>query len=157
MSNETESPEGPPGGGGGGPPPAAGAGTTAPAGPAVRIRDLSGGVTDEPVEIVRGFESAEHASAFARRYVRDSVENCRARGADADAVLAAWFSFGEDADVLGPDGEPTGWSAGMEVRGFAESPPADPDERDWRALDPRRDDDDDEDEPDEGPDEGRDA
>ena len=140
MSNETESPGAPPDGDD---PPAPPEAAARPAGPAVRIRDLSGGVTDEPVEVVRGFESVEHAAAFARRYVRDSVEHCRARGADADAVLAAWFSFGEDADVLGPDDEPTGWSAGMEVRGFAEAPPDDPEERDWRALDPRRDGDED--------------
>ena len=154
MSDQTQAPGAPPDGDDpdglpGGPPPG---GAARPAGPAVRLRDLSGGVVDEPLEIVRGFESVEHAAAFARRYVRDSVEHCRARGMDADAVLAAWFGFGEDADVLGADGEPTGWSAGMEVRGFAEAPPDDPEERDWRALDPRRDHDEgDGDEPDEEP------
>ncbi len=130
-----------------------GASRSRPAGPAVRIRDLSGGVEGEALEVVRGFETVEHAGAFARRYVRDSVEHCRGRGMDADAVLAAWFAYGEDADVLGPGGEPTGWSAGMEVRGFVEAPPDDPEERDWRALDPRRDGDDapaDEEDPEEG-------
>lgn len=139
MSNENQGGDEPPDDGAGPPPDMA---NSLPPGPAVRIRDLSGGVVDEPTEVIRGFESVEHAAAFARRYVRDSVEHCRGRETDPDAVLAAWFAFGEDADVLGADGEPTGWNAGMEVRGFAESRPEDPAERDWRALDPRRDPDD---------------
>ena len=64
----------------------------------VRIMDLSGGNGSDPVEEVRGFLSIEHANAFARRYVRDSVERCRAPGSDAKAVLDAWFAFGEDAE-----------------------------------------------------------
>ncbi|UFN50465.1 hypothetical protein LPC08_07570 [Roseomonas sp. OT10] len=107
------------------------------AGFAVRIRDLSGGNGSEPVETIRGFVSAEHANAFARRYVRDSVELCRARGMDAKEVLAAWFAFGEDADVLGAGDE--AWSSATELAGFAAYPPEDEEERDWRVLDPRRD------------------
>ncbi|MFC0407786.1 hypothetical protein [Roseomonas elaeocarpi] len=103
---------------------------------AVRIRDLSGGNGAEPVETVRGFESLTHANAFARRYVRDSVERCRSPGMSADDVLAAWFAFGEDADVLGAGGE--GWTSGAEVRSFSERRPTDAEERNWRALDPRR-------------------
>ena len=40
----------------------------------VRIMDLSGGNGSDPVEIIRGFGTVEHANTFARRYVRDSVE-----------------------------------------------------------------------------------
>ena len=67
----------------------------------VRIMDLSGGNGSDPVEEIRGFLSIEHANAFARRYVRDSVERCRAPGLDAKAVLDSWFAFGEDAEVVG--------------------------------------------------------
>ena len=88
-------------------------------------------------ETIRGFVSAEHANAFARRYVRDSLELCRARGMDSKEVLAAWFAFGEDAEVLGAGDE--AWSSATELAGFAAYPPEDEEERDWRALDPRRD------------------
>ena len=110
----------------------------------VVIRDLSGGNGSEPVETVRGFVSLEHANAFARRYVRDSVERCRVRGADAQAVLDAWFAFGEDAEVTGGEGQ--GWTSGAEIRGFAGTPVRDREERNWRALDPRRMEQDEEDE-----------
>lgn len=103
---------------------------------AVVIRDLSGGNGAEPVETVRGFVSLDHANAFARRYVRDSLERCRVRGADAQAVLDAWFAFGEDAEVTGGEGQ--GWTSGAEIRGFAETPVRDREERNWRVLDPRR-------------------
>lgn len=97
----------------------------------VVIRDLSGGNGSEPVERIRGFQSQEHANEFARRYVRDSVERCRARGMTADQVLDAWFAFGEDAEV------PGGWSSGAEIRAFAETPSRDAEQRNWRVLDPR--------------------
>lgn len=107
-----------------------------PPGPFVRIKDLSGANGDEAVEEIRGFATLADAAAFARRYVRDSVERCRAPGLDADAVLAAWFAFGEDAEALDPSGEE--WTSAAEVRGFASSAPRARTERDWRALDPRR-------------------
>ncbi len=44
------------------------------------------------------------ANAFARRYVRDSVERCRVPGATAKEVLEAWFAFGEDAEVIDAGG-----------------------------------------------------
>ena len=103
----------------------------------VRIMDLSGANGSDPVEEVRGFLTIEHANAFARRYVRDSVERCRAPGLDAKAVLDAWFAFGEDAEVVGA--AENGWVSGTELKGFAETPVRDSEERNWRMLDPRRD------------------
>jgi hypothetical protein len=103
----------------------------------VRIMDLSGANGSDPVEEVRGFLTIEHANAFARRYVRDSVERCRAPGLDAKAVLDAWFAFGEDAEVVGA--AENGWVSGSELKGFAETPVRDSEERNWRMLDPRRD------------------
>ena len=105
----------------------------------VRIMDLSDANGSDPVEEVRGFLTIEHANAFARRYVRDSVERCRAPGLDAKAVLDAWFAFGEDAEVVGA--AENGWVSGSELKGFAETPVRDSEERNWRMLDPRRDED----------------
>ncbi len=107
----------------------------------VRIMDLSGGNGSDPVEMIKGFESLMHANAFARRYVRDSMERCRSRGMAADAVLQAWFAFGEDAVVQGEGG----WSSASEVKAFSETPVTDSEDRNWRALDPRRYGDDEED------------
>ncbi len=108
---------------------------------AVQIMDMSGANGSDPVETVTGFEDIEHANAFARRYVRDSVERCRAPGMDAKAVLDAWFAFGEDAEVLGAGDD--GWVSRSELKDFADQPVRDAEDRNWRALDPRRDEDDD--------------
>ena len=115
----------------------------------VRIRDLTGGAEDGIVEEVKGFASLEEANEFARRYVRDSVERCRAPGLSSRDVVEAWFSFGEDAEVIEApadvpigaaeaiDSDSGGWSSEGAVAFFAEEPAID-DERDWRAIDPRR-------------------
>jgi hypothetical protein len=115
----------------------------------VRIRDLTGGAEDGIVEEVKGFPSLDEANEFARRYVRDSVERCRAPGLSPREVVEAWFVFGEDAEVLEAvadaavgaaeplDSDSGGWSSEGEVAFFAEEP-AMVEERDWRALDPRR-------------------
>ena len=112
---------------------------------AVQIMDMSGANGSDPVETVTGFVSIEHANAFARRYVRDSVERCRARGADAKATLDAWFAYGEDAEVLGAGDD--AWVSRSELKDFADTPVRDAEERNWRVLDPRLDEDEVEDEP----------
>jgi hypothetical protein len=112
----------------------------------VRILDLSGGAEDNIVEEIDGFPTLMQANAFARRYVRDSVERCRVPGMDTKQVLEAWFAFGEDAEVI--DAGDAGWRSATELGDFVDRQ-AGAEERDWRALDPRRadndDDDDDED------------
>ncbi|GAC1340876.1 MAG: hypothetical protein NVSMB18_11840 [Acetobacteraceae bacterium] len=100
----------------------------------VRILDLSGGAEDNIVEEIGPFETLDDANLFARRYVRDSVERCRAQGMDAKAVLDAWFAFGEDATVL--DAGPDGWSSAAELHDFV-ARRADKADRDWRSIDPR--------------------
>lgn len=102
----------------------------------VRILDLSGGAEDNVVEEVAGFPTLMQANAFARSYVRDSVERCRQAGYVGREVLEAWFAFGEDVEVV--DAGESGWRSGTELADFADRP-ASADERDWRALDPRRD------------------
>lgn len=106
----------------------------------VHILDQSGANGAEPVEVVRGFGTVAHANAFARRYVRDSVDICRNRGMDARAVMEAWGTFGEDAEVQGA-GEDA-WRSAHELADFAARAATDPEERNWRVIDPRRDADD---------------
>jgi hypothetical protein len=101
----------------------------------VRILDLSGGAEGNVVEEIGGFPTLMQANAFARRYVRDSVERCRSPGMTGKEVLDAWFAYGEDADV--PDAGESGWRSATELHDFVETPPG-AEERDWRALDPRR-------------------
>ncbi len=108
----------------------------------VRILDLSGASEDNVVEEVGGFPTLMHANAFARAYVRDSVELCRVAGASMRDVLSAWFAYGEDAEVV--DAGEQGWRSAGELDDFA-AHPASEIERDWRVLDPRLDDDADED------------
>jgi hypothetical protein len=107
-----------------------------PGGWRVRIIDLSGGAEDDIVEEIGGFPTLMQANAFARCYVRDSVERCRAPGAAPGDVLEAWRAFGEDAEVL--DAGDDGWRSGTELSDFADRP-ASAEDRNWRALDPRRD------------------
>ena len=101
----------------------------------VRILDLSGGAEDNIVEEIGGFPTRMHANAFARRYVRDSVERCRAAGMSTKDVLEAWFAFGEDAIVV--DAGEGGWRSAAELGDFVDRA-AGGEERDWRALDPRQ-------------------
>ena len=106
-----------------------------PGGWRVRILDLSGASEDRLLEEVAGFPTLMQANAFARAYVRDSVERCRAPGLTGRDVLNAWFTFGEDAEIVDqPDGA---WRSASELADFAERPASAMD-CDWRALDPRR-------------------
>ena len=105
-----------------------------PGGWRVRILDLSGASEDNVVEEIAGFATLMQANAFARRYVRDSVERGRAAGASAREVLDAWFAWGEDAEVI--DAGDQGWHSRTELHDFA-ARPAGAEDRDWRALDPR--------------------
>ena len=60
------------------------------------------------------------ANAFARRYVRNSVERCRVPGTTAKEVLEAWFAFGEDAEVI--DAGESGWRSATELGDFVDNP-----------------------------------
>ena len=106
----------------------------------VRIIDLSADSADNVVEEIKGFPTLMHANAFARAYVRDSVELCREPGSAAREVLQRWFAFGEDAEVIEADQQ--GWRSANELDEFASHAASDV-ERDWRALDPRLPEDDD--------------
>ena len=71
---------------------------------------------------------------------------------EAQAVLDAWFAYGEDAEVL--DAGEGGWRSATKLHDFAARRAAVAD-RDWHSIDPRlvRDDEDDDDDglaPDDG-------
>ncbi len=100
----------------------------------VRILDLSGASEDNIVEEIDGFPTLMYANAFARAYVRDSMERCRVPGMNPKDVLEAWFAYGEDAEVI--DAGEAGWRSGTELGDFADRPGG-TEERNWRALDPR--------------------
>ena len=103
----------------------------------VRILDLSGGAEDNISEEIGGFSTIMHANAFARRYVRDSLERCRSPGMNTKELLETWFAFGEDAEVI--DAGEQGWRSATELGDFADRR-ASAEDRDWRSLDPRLDD-----------------
>ena len=107
-----------------------------PGGWRVRILDLSGAAEDQLVEEVGGFATLMQANAFARAYVRDSVERCRAPGLSPRQVLDAWFAWGEDAEIS--DNPQGAWRSATELADWSERAASEED-RDWRALDPRRD------------------
>jgi hypothetical protein len=107
-----------------------------PGGWRVRILDLSGGAEEGIVEEVSGFLTLMQANAFARAYVRDSVERCRGPNLAPKKVLERWFAFGEDVEVMGA-GEQA-WRSANELADFSERRAGET-ERDWRSLDPRRD------------------
>jgi hypothetical protein len=110
----------------------------------VRILDLSAtSEEDRVVEEVGGFPTLMQANGFARRYVRDSLERCRNAGMSSRQVLDAWFAWGEDVEVI--DAGDGAWRSSTELAAFADRR-ADAEERDWRALDPRRDPDDEDEE-----------
>ena len=101
----------------------------------MRILDQSGAAEDDVLEEVGGFPTLPLANAFCRAYVRDSIERCRTPGATSREVLAAWFAYGEDAEVVEAGEE--GWRSSNELDSFAGDPGTEI-ERDWRSLDPRR-------------------
>jgi hypothetical protein len=80
--------------------------------------------------VVSGFPTFELASEFARRWVRDSVEEQRQPGQSQEELRRMWHTFGEDASVLG--GEPH-YAGSHELDFFIEHP-ARPEERDWQAV-----------------------
>ena len=80
--------------------------------------------------VISGFPTVELANEFARRWVRDSVEELRAAGQTREELRRMWHAFGEDASVLG--GEPH--YAGSHELDFFIDHPADAAERDWQEV-----------------------
>jgi hypothetical protein len=104
----------------------------------VKIIDLSAPADDNVIEEVKGFLTLMQANEFARRYVRDSLEHCRARGLTPAEIAAQWLAFGEDAVVV--DGGEGGFQSATEIGKWAQFK-AGAEDRNWRVLDPRKSDD----------------
>jgi hypothetical protein len=94
----------------------------------VLIIDMS--YDEEKNFVVEGFPTVELANEFARRWVRDSVEELRGVNQTKEEVRHLWYIFGEDASVLG--GEPH-YAGSHELDYFIEHP-ATREERDWQAI-----------------------
>jgi hypothetical protein len=80
--------------------------------------------------VIEGFPTVELAKEFARRWVRDSVEEQRKPGQSKEDLRSMWYTFGEDASVL--QSEPH-YAGSHELDHFIEHP-ASPEERDWQAV-----------------------
>ena len=80
--------------------------------------------------VIRGFPTFELAKEFARRWVRDSVEELRRPGMPAEELSRQWYTFGEDASVL--QAEPQ--YAGSHELDYFIAHPAAPAERDWQEI-----------------------
>jgi hypothetical protein len=80
--------------------------------------------------VIEGFPTVQLANEFARRWVRDSVEELRAADQTNDELRRLWHLFGEDASVVG--GEPH--YAGSHELDYFIGHPATGEERDWQAI-----------------------
>lgn len=80
--------------------------------------------------VIEGFPTVQLANEFARRRVRDSVEELRGLNQTNEEVRRLWHMFGQDASVVG--GEPH-YAGSHELDYFIEHP-ASGEERDWQAI-----------------------
>ncbi|MEW6211137.1 MAG: hypothetical protein AB1631_22420 [Acidobacteriota bacterium] len=94
----------------------------------VLIIDMSHYMDEESEYRIDGFPTFELAREFARRWVRDSVEEMREPDQTEEELRERWMMWGEDAIVIG------GSYAGSHELDFFISKPATPEERDWKAI-----------------------
>ncbi|MFX1519817.1 MAG: hypothetical protein ACFFCD_07845 [Promethearchaeota archaeon] len=78
--------------------------------------------------VIAGFPTLELAIEFARRWVRDSLENQRKSNQSKEELRKMWYAFGEDAVVLGGD-----YHGSSELDFFIDHP-AKPEELDWQTI-----------------------
>ncbi len=81
--------------------------------------------------LVKGFPDQEAAKEYARRRVRDSIEELRSQGTSTTKLRKLWLIYGEDASVVKGN-----YKASSELDAFLRRP-AGPQERDWRSLETR--------------------
>jgi hypothetical protein len=92
----------------------------------VRIIEMSHYQDPDEERDYDGFPTAELAKKFARRWVRNSIEELREPGEKAEALRKKWFSFGDDA--IAP-----GYQGSDELNDFIEHV-ATVEERDWASV-----------------------
>ncbi|MCI0489477.1 MAG: hypothetical protein L0229_23030 [Blastocatellia bacterium] len=95
----------------------------------VLIIDMSRYQDTESERIVEGFPTFEIAREFARRWVRDSLEELRTPGQTREELRRAWSIFGEDAVVLCENRY-----AGSHELDFFIDNPASAEDRDWKLI-----------------------
>lgn len=79
--------------------------------------------------VIDGFPTIELAVEFARRWVRESVEESRKKSKTAEEMKKMWRTFGENAVVL--DGNYRGSS---ELDYFVLNPATKREHTDWKAI-----------------------
>lgn len=79
--------------------------------------------------IIDGFPTKELAIEFARRWVRDSLEESREKAKTVEEIKKMWRTFGENAVVL--DGNYKGSS---ELDFFIENPATKKEDTDWKEI-----------------------
>lgn len=84
----------------------------------VLIIDMAHYDADEE-HAVGDFQTFEAAKAYARRFVRRSVEDLRAPNQSAAELRRLWHSFGEDAVVVGGEER---YAGSHELEHFIEHP-----------------------------------
>ena len=95
----------------------------------VLIRDMFHYYDEEEDYVIDGFPTFELAKEFARRWVRDSVEEFRQPGQSKEELRSMWYAFGEDAVAQGE----TVYVGSRELDFFVEHT-ATAEERDWQAV-----------------------
>ena len=95
----------------------------------VLIRDMFHYYDEGEEYVVGDFPTFELAREFARRWVRDSVEEHRQPGRSKEELRRMWYTFGEDAVVQGE----TIYVGSRELDFFI-GHPATAEERDWQAV-----------------------
>ena len=78
--------------------------------------------------LVKGFANLDIAKEYARRRVRDSIEELRSQGMTPTQLQQLWTIYGEDASVVKGN-----YKASSELDFFLQHP-ATPQERDWETL-----------------------
>jgi hypothetical protein len=78
--------------------------------------------------VIEGFPAVELATEFARRWVRNSLENQRKSKQTKEELRKLWYAFGEDAMVLGRD-----YKGSSELDFFIDHP-AKSREIDWQEI-----------------------
>lgn len=95
----------------------------------VSIIEMARYQDDDGSYSINGFPTFELAREFARRWVRDSLEELRRPGISREELRKSWFMFGEDAAVVGGE-----YYAGSQEIDFFIANRATQEERDWKAV-----------------------
>ncbi len=80
--------------------------------------------------VIEGFPTLDLAREFARRWVRDSLEEMRKPNQTHEELKTIWSEFGDKASVKLEDGY---YEVSSEIDDFIDHP-ATPEERDWKTI-----------------------